>query len=139
VEPPGRLVDGISATGAKADGSQVEITAGVSARLTIRVCQRAARIDGMALRGGKPVGGAMIVLVPDNLDKNLSRIRRDQSDSDGTFSLYNVLAGKYTVLALANGWDLEWLSPGVLEPFLKRGYPLKVSSPQVPAIQVSVQ
>jgi hypothetical protein len=34
--------------------------------------------------------------------------RRDQSDLDGTFSLHGVIPGTYTVVAIDNGWDLDW-------------------------------
>jgi len=35
-------------------------------------------------------------------------VRRDQSDSDGIFTLHSVVAGQYTVVAISDGWDLEW-------------------------------
>ena len=35
---------------------------------------------------GKPLAGAMILLVPEDAEMNLPKFRRDQSDSDGTFT-----------------------------------------------------
>ena len=58
----------------------------------------------------------MIVLVPQDAANNSPLFRRDQSDSDGSFTLLNVVPGQYTVLALAQGWDLEWGNPAVLHP-----------------------
>jgi hypothetical protein len=69
----------------------------------------------------------MIVLVPDDPDVNASLFRRDQSDSDGTFTLRDVVPGKYTVIAIANGWDLEWDKTSVLKPYMNLGQKLQVN------------
>lgn len=134
-----RWVESVSASGGKASGSEVEISAGSVVQMRITVSSRAERVDGTALSDGKPFAGAMIVLVPEDLENHLGRVRRDQSDSDGSFSLLNVLPGRYTVVALANGWDLDWQSPGVLQPYLDRGTPLKVPSEPVLPIKVTVE
>ena len=53
--------------------------------------------------------------------------RRDQSDSDGTFTLANILPGKYVLMAIENGWDLEWMNPSVLKPYRERGITLPLA------------
>jgi hypothetical protein len=63
----------------------------------------------------------MVLLVPTDPAHNQVLFRRDQSDTDGTFTLADVVPGKYTLLALENGWDLEWTRPSVLKPFLPQG------------------
>ena len=85
------------------------------------------QVDGVALRDGQPFAGAMIVLVPRDPANNSPLFRRDQSDSDGTFTLPNVVPGQYTVVAIANGWDLEWGNPAALQPYLKGGEAVQVS------------
>jgi len=112
------VVRDISATGAKVAGHEIEIGGGSTVHLDIVLSHGAGRVNGTAVRNGKPVAGAMIVLIPQDLEHNFTLIRRDQSDSDGTFSLYNVLPGKYQVIALANGWGMQWMNRGVLEPYL---------------------
>jgi hypothetical protein len=71
----------------------------------------------------------MVVLVPNNPEVNRDLFRRDQSDLDGTFSLQNVLPGSYTVLAIENGWDLDWSQPGVIAAYLRRGQAIEVGQP----------
>jgi hypothetical protein len=39
---------------------------------------------------------------------NLPKFRRDESDSDGTYTLRDVLPGRYRMLAIDDGWELEW-------------------------------
>ncbi len=58
---------------------------------------------------------------------SIDLFRRDQSDSDGSFNLYGILPGKYTVIAIENGWDFDWFSPGVLQKYLPSGEPVTVS------------
>jgi hypothetical protein len=129
----------MSATGAKLVGRTLEISGGSNVHITAIVGRGLAQVDGVALRGDKPFSGAMIVLVPQDAANNLPLFRRDQSDSDGTFTLPNVLPGQYTVLALANGWDLEWGNPAVLQPYLKGGTPVQVTGEGKLQIEVRVQ
>jgi hypothetical protein len=116
-----------AATGAKASGRSVEITGGQDVRLKVVLSEGTGRITGFALKDGKPVDGVMIVLVPEVPEHNLVLFRRDQSDSDGSFVLPGVHPGKYTVVAIENGWELEWLTPGVLEKYLGGGEPVQVA------------
>jgi hypothetical protein len=37
-----------------------------------------------------------------------------------------VVPGNYTLLAIENGWDLQWLKPEVLKPYLARGEAVQV-------------
>lgn len=34
--------------------------------------------------------------------------------------------GSYTLLAIEEGWDLDWSRPGVIAPYLKRGRPVEI-------------
>jgi len=129
----------ISATGATVRGHSVQIGGTGAVHLNLTMSQGLARVEGVALRDGKPAAGTMVVLVPQKLEENASMVRRDQSDSDGTFALPNVLPGKYTVVALADGWRLEWLNPSVMQPFLKAGTPLEIGTGRKYAVKVRVQ
>jgi hypothetical protein len=53
--------------------------------------------------------------------------RRDQSDSDGSFSLRDVVPGQYTVVAIEDGWELDWAEPQVIARYLPSGIPVTVS------------
>jgi len=61
------------------------------------------------------------VLLPNDASHNLVLMRRDQSDSDGTFSLRHVVPGTYTVVAVADGWDLDWQNPAVANAYAAGG------------------
>jgi hypothetical protein len=68
----------------------------------------------------------MVVLVPQNPEVDRDLFRRDQSDLDGTFLLRGVVPGSYTLLAIENGWDLDWSKPGVIAVYLKRGRKIEI-------------
>ncbi len=127
----------VAATGATVKGRTIEISGKTSVRIAAVASRGAARVEGTAIHDGQPFSGAMIVLVPQDPGNNLPLFRRDQSDSDGTFTLPNVVPGAYTVIALANGWDLEWANPSVLQPYLKQGETLQV--PTQGKLQIKVQ
>ena len=116
----------IAATGASVSGRTLEITTAGAVHLAGIASPGIGQVEGTALRKGKPVAGAMIVLVPRDPGHNQPLFRRDQSDSDGTFTLANVVPGAYTAVAIDNGWDLEWANPTVLQSYLKGGTPVQV-------------
>ena len=132
-------VGSIAASGAKVQGRSLQITEPGKVQLTISMSQGLGRVDGIALRDGKPVPGAMIVLIPQKVESNTSLVRRDQSDSDGTFTLRSAVPGRYTVIAIANGWNLEWLDPAVLQPYLKAGTPVEIAPAHKYNVKVKVQ
>lgn len=129
----------LAATGATVRGRSIEIGNGASVRISGIATQAAASVTGTALRDGEPFPGAMIVLVPQDPRNNLPLFRRDQSDSDGTFTLSNVVPGQYSVLAIANGWDLEWANPNVLQPYLKSSQTIQVPTGGKLDVKVQVQ
>jgi hypothetical protein len=126
-------------TGAKMTGRLLEIGKADSVRLGCLATRGVAQITGVALHDGKPFSGAMIVLVPQDLSDNVPLVRRDQSDSDGSFSLANVVPGSYTVVAITHGWDLEWGNPVALQPYLKGGEAIRVTGDGTMEVKVQVQ
>lgn len=93
----------ISAAGASVTGRTIEVRPGSTVKLSISAVHGQGAVAGTALREGKPLAGAMIVLVPADPAHNQVLFRRDQSDSDGTFTLPNVVPGAYTLLAIEKG------------------------------------
>ncbi len=68
----------------------------------------------------------MIILEPDDPENNLPLFRRDQTDSDGTFTLQEVLPGHYKIMAIENGWDEEWAKPAVLKTRAEHAEDIKI-------------
>jgi hypothetical protein len=87
----------------------------------VTVTGHAAHIEGFARRDGKGVAGAMVVLAPKDLRAMAMLARRDQSDSDGSFNLLEVAPGEYTVVAIEDGWNLDWANPAVIGRYLPGG------------------
>ena len=127
----------IVASGGRMIGSQLEIAAGAAVRLTITATKALGTIDGIALLDGKPVSQTAVLLLPNNPTHNLILFRRDQSDSDGTFTLRRVLPGDYTVIAVADGWDLEWNDSSVRKAYVGGGVKIHIQ-PQGGQYQVKV-
>jgi hypothetical protein len=122
----------MSAEGATVSGHTLILPPGASASVSLTLVAGSSNIEGTAKRAGKPFAGAMVVLVPSDVakDPELSRdlFRRDQSDLDGTFSLQNVVPGSYTLLAIENGWDLDWSQPAAITPYLSHGRTIEVGN-----------
>ena len=85
-------INHIVARGARVNGKTLEISGG-SVQLALTATGALGRINGVVVRDDKSYAGAMVVLVPRNPVSNFALFRRDESDSDGTFSLRDVLPG----------------------------------------------
>jgi carboxypeptidase family protein len=133
------FIKNLSASGAKVTGRTLEIKGGGPVRLTMTAVQGEGEISGVALREGKPVAGAMVVLVPADPANNRVLFRRDQSDSDGTFRLSDVVPGRYALLAIEDGWELEWANPDVLKKFMPQAEPVVVEPRGKYSVKVKVQ
>ena len=114
--------------GATVPGHWLTVAPGSSVSVSLTLIGGSSDIEGSAKRAGKPFAGAMVVLVPKNAEDNRYLFRRDQSDLDGTFALHNVVPGSYTILAIENGWDLDWSQPGVISVYVPHGRAIEVES-----------
>jgi len=107
-------------------GHSLEFVAGASIEGAVTIVGGQRVVQGVAKHNGKGVAGAMIVMVPKDPEENGELFRRDQSDLDGTFSLGTVVPGEYTVVAIENGWDLNWSQPGVIAHYVEQGKKITV-------------
>ncbi len=135
----GLYIKTISAIGATVIGRTVAVKAAPAIRVEVVIARALAKITGVALRAGKPIPGAMVLLVPSDPAHNSPLFRNDQSDSDGSFTLLQVPPGEYTLLAIEKGWDLEWRNPAELKPYLAQGQVLRVQENQGYQMKLSVQ
>jgi len=111
----------LAADGAEVSGHTLMVAPGSSPAVSLTVASGSMDIQGIVTRAGKGFAGAMVVLVPNNPEIDRDLFLRDQSDLDGTFLLRGVVPGAYTLLAIENGWDLDWAQPGVIAAYLKHG------------------
>jgi hypothetical protein len=117
-------------------GHLLQVKAGTTPRLEILASRGFGQIDGAVRRGGQPASGIMVLLAPVD---NRILFRRDQSDSDGSFTLRNIVPGRYFLLAIDRGWELEWANPSVLDVFLKKSIPIEVHASDKLTQTVEVQ
>ena len=117
----------ISSSDAEVSGHLLNVPAGSSITASVTLFSKAGSVQGFAKKSGKGFAGAMIILVPKDPATHPDLFRRDQSDLDGSFQLNDVVPGAYTVLAIEDGWDLDWMQPGVLTPYMKGGQEIEIS------------
>lgn len=117
----------MAATGADVKGNKITVGSD-PVLLAATISSGSVTLNGFAKRGGKGLGGTMIVLVPADPNAGVDLFRRDQSDSDGSFTLPGVIPGSYTLVSIDNGWGLEWAVHDVIGRYLAHG--LKVQVPE---------
>lgn len=135
----GQYVQKVVAKGAEISGREITITGGDDVNLTVTLGQGQGQVTGVVRSDGKPTSGVMVLLVPESAREMEEDSRMDESDSDGSFTLGGILPGQYILLAIKDGWDLEWAQPGVLAPYLRAGQQLTIAPNQSLKISATAQ
>jgi protocatechuate 3,4-dioxygenase beta subunit len=122
------FVTGLKATGAQVSGLIVQVDGG-SPVVTLQVASGKSQVAGVARMGGLPAAGAMVLLVPANSGElgELAVTQRDQTNTDGSFAIRGVIPGRYILLAIDHGWDVNWHDPATLAMYLAHGVPLEIA------------
>jgi hypothetical protein len=137
---PNIFLTGLTAKGAEAAGRYVTVGAGDST-LIVHVASGRASLSGVATLDGKPSVGAMVLLVPITIeDRNsITALRQDQTNTDGSFDLANIIPGQYILVAIDHGWQINWGDPSTLRRYLMQGAPVDLKSSAIVKQNVTAQ
>ena len=118
---------GLNAKGVEASGRYVTVPAGETA-LTVHVGVGRAHVGGIATIEGKPAVAAMMLLVPITIEDpdSIEFFRLDQTNTDGSFDVENVIPGQYILVAIDRGWQIKWGDPLTLRHYLAQGVPMEL-------------
>ncbi len=119
----------MAASGAEVHGNHITVGSD-SVLLAATLASGSTNVNGFAMRGGKGLGGLLVLLVPNDPNASQDLVRLDQSDSDGSFLLQQVVPGSYTVIAIENGWGLEWSRASVIARYRAHGLKVQVAENQ---------
>lgn len=127
-EPPGKQlhVAQITSPDANVSGHLLNVSSGTNISAAVSLFSRTLSVQGIVKKDGRAIAGAMVLLVPKDPATHPDLFRRDQSDLDGTFQINEVVPGSYNILAIDDGWDLDWLQPAVLAPYIKSAQEVEV-------------
>ncbi len=126
---------GIHAEGADVVPAGIEVQPGRDVALKV-VAGRAARVRGRVVKSGAAAEGIFVALVPEGFESENNLMRVDQSDSDGTFRLEDVVPGKYSLIAVENGWEADWRSAEFLGRFVGNGKKLEIGAGAVANVEI---
>ena len=86
-----------------------------------------ATVNGFVERGGKPASGVFVVMIPADPSAAPSARMLDQSNSDGSFTFEQVAPGSYAVVAVEQGWTLDWALHEAVAKYLANGVKVTVT------------
>jgi hypothetical protein len=120
---------GIIAHGAEVIGRYVTLPAGAST-IMLHLASGHATLAGVVTSHDKPSVSAMVLLVPTTIEEpnSLRVLRQDQTNTDGSFDLTDVIPGQYILLAIDHGWQINWSDPLTLHSYLSQGVPVDLAS-----------
>jgi Carboxypeptidase regulatory-like domain len=138
--PPGRYevvlqgspdvyLTGLTAKGAEVAGRYVTVAAGTST-LTLHLASGRATLTGVATFQDKPTVAALVLLVPTTIDdpNSLRILRREQTNTDGSFDLGDVIPGQYILVVIDHGREINWSDPSTLRGYLTQGVAVDLAS-----------
>ena len=111
----------VSSEGQILQDHTLKVPPGTKMSVSLGLTNGIASLEGRVTQAGKPLSGAMVVLVPKHPEGNHELFRRDQSDLDGSFLLRDIIPGTYTVVAISNGWELNWSQPRIISKYVAGG------------------
>ncbi len=131
---------GITAKGAQVAGRQVTLPEGAST-LTLHVVEGRAQLAGVVARGDKPSVGTLVMLVPATLDEPgaIQFVRRDESNTDGSFIMRDIIPGEYILIAVEDGWDINWKDKATLARYLGGGVAVSLAAKSNIAQNITAQ
>jgi len=137
---PNIFLTGLTAKGAEAAGRYVTVGAGEST-LTVHVANGRASLSGVATLDGKPSVGAMVLLVPITIEdpNSITMLRQDQTNTDGSFDVANIIPGQYILVAIDHGWQINWGDPSTLRRYLMQGVPVELKSSAIVRQNITAQ
>jgi hypothetical protein len=149
--PPGRyevvlqgrgnlFLTGLSAKGAETAGRYVTVGAGDST-LTVHVGSGRASLSGVSTLDGKPCVGAMVLLVPVTIEdpNSITILLQDQTNTDGSFDLANIIPGQYILVAIDHGWQINWGDRSTLRGYLMQGVAVELKSSAIVKQNITAQ
>jgi hypothetical protein len=113
-------------SGVEIPGHDLNATPGSNLSLTVFLAAGVVSVEGFVKRAGKASSGVMVALIPSDPQSHLDMFRRDQSDSDGSFVLRDVIPGSYTLIAVEDAWGFQWQQPDALKRYLEHGQNLTI-------------
>jgi hypothetical protein len=128
-QPPQYTIGKMVIEGKEVEGHDIAVGDGATMEIDATLMAAIVSVEGVVHRkDGKPAGGAMVALVPKDMDPRThpERIRWDQSDLDGSFMVGGILPGKYTLIAVQDAWGTAWLKEGLLDKYLAHGQELTI-------------
>jgi len=129
---------GVRASGASVTSEGVEVEPGRDVELKV-VAGLPARVRGRVVKNGAAAEGVFVALVPEKFEDANNLMRVDQSDSDGSFRLGDVVPGRYRLIAVEDGWDSDWRSVEFLGRFVGKGKEVEIGAGAVVTGEVEVQ
>jgi hypothetical protein len=137
---PNVFLTGLTAKGAETAGRYVTVGAGEST-LTVHVASGRASLSGVATLDGKPAVGAMVLLVPITIEdpNSITVLRQDQTNTDGSFDVVNIIPGQYILVAIDHGWQINWGDPSTLRRYLMQGVPVELKSSAIVKQNITAQ
>ena len=90
---------------------------------------------------GKAAPGSMVMLVPATLGdpQSVTVTRRDQSNTDGSFILNDVIPGRYILIAIDRGWRMNWSDASTLSRYLLHGVPVELTATSHERVHLEAQ
>ncbi len=115
--PAGIFTDVVEVTGVRFHDGLLDLSEGDSATISVTVSDESGGLNGFVMNGGQPLEAVLVVLASAPDSKRPGLYYGYQTESDGSFDLRNIPAGRYLLFAV-DDTAFEYANPDVIRPYL---------------------
>ena len=123
----GIFTSGIEVTGARFHDGVFDLSEGDSATISVSASDESGSLSGFVMNGEQPLEAVLVVLAPAAGSERPDGYRGYQTESDGSFDLKNVPAGRYLLFAI-DDTAFEYANPAVIRPYLSSAKPVTIEA-----------
>ena len=113
----GFFTSAVEVRGAPFRGGFVEVAASDSPEVQLTASDETGELKGFVMKGDQPLDAVLVVLAPATGSDDLAYYHGYQTESDGSFDMTNMPAGRYLLFAV-DDTALEFANPAVIRPYL---------------------
>jgi hypothetical protein len=98
----------------RVSGNIVKIDGSCPGNVNVTMAFDGGAVTGVALRDDKPFAGGYDSAGATGCGSSSAEqilFKQEQSNSDGSFGIGAIAPGKYLLMAIEKGWDVEWTNP----------------------------
>src|SRR6185436_16916361 len=116
-----------------------QVTARTAGTLTVVLSPKAGLIEGNLVDSlSKPVGGNLVILIPDQNRERSELLRTATTDANGHFTIHGIYPGGYRLFSWEALESNAYFDPQVLSQYESQGKPIRIQEGSKESVELKL-